>query len=108
MEPLRVQRIIAFNPFHPLTRKHPLDQSMTPTPERVSAPNDFAGEIQVSGGPPPSWLRWIPYVFGVWGLGYIVAARAFDPVNLAFGGLLLAWMIYTPLAQKRGWFHIAM
>jgi hypothetical protein len=53
-------------------------------------------------------LRWIPYVFGVWGLGYIVAARAFDPVNLTFGGLLWVWMVYTPIAQKRGWFHIAM
>jgi hypothetical protein len=47
-------------------------------------------------------------LFAVWGLGSIVAARAFDPVNLTFGGLLLVWMIYTPIAQKRGWFHIAM
>jgi len=86
-----------------------LDQSATTsTPEPVSAPNDFAGEIQVSGGPPPRWLRWLPHVFAVWGVGYILAARAFDPVNLTFGGLLLAWMIYTPIARKRGWFHIAM
>ena len=86
-----------------------MDQSATtPTPEPVSAPNDFAGEIQVSGGPPPRWLRWLPHAFAVWGVGYILVARAFDPVNLTFGGLLLAWMIYTPIAQKRGWFHIAM
>jgi hypothetical protein len=86
-----------------------LDQSTTTsTPKPASAPNDFADEIQVSDGPPPRWLRWLPHVFAAWGVGYVVAARAFDPVNLTFGGLLLVWMIYTPIAQKRGWFFIPM
>ena len=28
--------------------------------------------------------------------------------NLTFAGLLVLWLIYTPIAQKRGWFHIPM
>ena len=69
---------------------------------------DFAGEIQVANGKPPAWMKFLPYVAGVLGLGYYVYVRATDPVNLAFAGLLLLWLIYTPIAQKRGWFFIPM
>jgi hypothetical protein len=69
---------------------------------------DYAGEIRVANGKPPAWLRWVPYAGAALALGYYAYVRATDPVNLVFAGLLLAWMIYTPIAQKRGWFFIPM
>lgn len=69
---------------------------------------DYAGEILVENGKPPSWAKYIPYLAAVMGLGYYVLVGAFDPVNLVFAVLLLVWLIYTPIAQKRGWFFIPM
>lgn len=70
--------------------------------------DDYAGEIQVANGPMPRWFRRMPYVVILIGLGYYVLVRAFDPVNLLFAAVFIAWMIYTPIAQKRGWFFIPM
>lgn len=69
---------------------------------------DFAGEIWVGRGAAPPWLRYLPHVAIVIGLVYYVLVRAFDPINLLLGALMVAWMIYTPIAQKRGWFFIPM
>jgi hypothetical protein len=69
---------------------------------------DFAGEIVAANGKPPAWLRYVPYVGTGLALGYYAWVRATDPVNLVVAGLLLAWLIYTPIAQKRGWFWIPM
>ena len=77
----------------------------TPLPPGVE---DFSGEIRAGRGGAPPWLRYLPHVAIVIGLLYYVLVRAFDPVNVVFGALLMAWMIYTPIAQKRGWFFIPM
>ena len=73
---------------------------------------DYAGEIVVANGKPPRWVTRVPYVFTLWALGYyvwvFVAERTIDPVNLVFAALFLFWMIYTPIAQKRGWFFFPM
>jgi len=69
---------------------------------------DYAGEIRVANGKPPAWMRYVPYVVTVLALAYYVYVRATDPVNLVFAAILLAWLIYTPIAQKRGWFFIPM
>lgn len=69
---------------------------------------DFAGEVQVAHGKPPGWLKFVPYAGIVLSLAYYLVVRAFDPVNLVFAALFIAWAIYTPIAQKRGWFHIPM
>lgn len=69
---------------------------------------DFAGEVQVAHGRPPRWLKFVPYAGIVLSLAYYLVVRAFDPVNLVFAALFIAWAIYTPIAQKRGWFHIPM
>lgn len=69
---------------------------------------DFAGEIQAGRGAAPRWLRYFPYLLTVICLIYYLLVRAFDPVNLVAGVLLLLWLIYTPIAQKRGWFFIPM
>lgn len=87
--------------------------SSNPSPAARGKPlppgyDDYAGEIQVANGKPPAWMRYLPYVVTVLGLGYYVYVRATDPVNLAFAALLLLWLIYTPIAQKRGWFFIPM
>jgi hypothetical protein len=54
----------------------------------------------------------VPYVFTLWALGYyvwvFVAEQTIDPVNLVFAALFLFWMIYTPIAQRRGWFFFPM
>jgi hypothetical protein len=81
------------------------------TPATASLPpgqEDFAGEIAVGNGPMPGWFRRLPYLTLLAGLAYFLYVRAFDPVNLAFAALFILWMIYTPIAQKRGWFFIPM
>jgi hypothetical protein len=70
--------------------------------------DDYAGEVQVAGGPPPRWLTRLPYVAIVLGLAYYVHVRATDPVNLVFAALLLVWLVYTPIARKRGWPFLPM
>jgi len=69
---------------------------------------DYAGEIVVANGKPPRWMARVPYVAIVLSLGYYLLVGADDPVNLTFATLFILWMIYTPIAQKRGWFHIPM
>lgn len=69
---------------------------------------DYAGEILVTDGKMPRWFMRLPYAAIVLALGYYVWARAFDPINMVFAGLFILWMLYTPIAQKRGWFHIPM
>jgi hypothetical protein len=73
-----------------------------------AGPEDFAGEITVTNGPMPRWFRRLPHVVLIASLAYYVYVRAFDPVNLVFAALFIVWMIYTPIAQKRGWFFIPM
>jgi len=85
------------------------DPTATAPPEPLPPGyEDYAGEITVANGPMPRWFRRLPYVVIILALGYDVYVRAFDPVNLVFAGLFIAWMIYTPIAQKRGWFFIPM
>jgi hypothetical protein len=74
----------------------------------TAAYEDFAGEIMVANGPMPRWFRRLPYFALIAALAYYLYVRAFDPVNLVFAALFVAWMIYTPIAQKRGWFFIPM
>ncbi len=69
---------------------------------------EFADEILVANGPMPNWFRWLPHALLIFCLAYYVYVRAFDPVNLVFAALFITWMIYTPIAQKRGWFFIPM
>lgn len=69
---------------------------------------DYAGEIVVANGRMPRWFTRAPYVSILLALTYYVYVRAFDPVNLFFAALFILWMIYTPIAQKRGWFFIPM
>ncbi len=69
---------------------------------------DYAGEIQVANGKMPRWFTRVPYLGILLALGYYLWARAFDPVNLVFAALFVVWFIYTPIAQKRGWFFIPM
>jgi hypothetical protein len=69
---------------------------------------DYAGEIVVANGKMPGWLGRVPYVALLLSLAYYGYVRAFDPVNLVFAALFVLWMIYTPIAQKRGWYFIPM
>ncbi len=78
------------------------DQSLPP------GYDDYAGEILVENGKPPRWLKRVPYVALLVALGYYAWVHVSDPVNLAFAVLFIIWMIYTPIAQKRGWFYIPM
>jgi hypothetical protein len=70
--------------------------------------DDYAGDIQVQNGKPPTWMAQVPRVAILLSLAYYVYVKAFDPVNLVCAVLLVLWLIYTPIAQKRGWFHIPM
>jgi hypothetical protein len=69
---------------------------------------DYAGEIQVVNGKPPRWVTRVPYVGILLALAYYALVHVSDPVNLIFAALFIVWMIYTPIAQKRGWFFIPM
>lgn len=73
---------------------------------------DYAGEITVANGKPPKWTSRVPQVFTLWALAYYVwlflEQGTLDPVNLIFGILFVIWLIYTPIAQKRGWFFVPM
>lgn len=89
--------------------------SPTAAPADASLPSgheDYAGEIVVANGRPPRWATRVPYAFIVWALAYyawvFLDEGRLDPVNLVFAILFVVWMIYTPIAQKRGWFFIPM
>jgi len=69
---------------------------------------DFAGEIQVANGKPPRWFTKVPYVAMLLALGYYVLVGVTDPVNLVFAALFVIWFLYTPIAQKRGWFFLPL
>lgn len=70
--------------------------------------DDYAGEIQVENGKPPAWMKYVPYIGIILSLAYYILVKATDPVNLTFAGLFIIWMVYTPIAQKRGWFFLPM
>ena len=79
------------------------------TNEEASANyDDFAGEIQVKNGKPPRWFTKVPYVAMTGALGYYALVRVTDPVNLVFATLFVLWFIYTPIAQRKGWFFLSM
>lgn len=78
------------------------------TDEKPANYDDFAGEIQVANGKPPRWLTKAPYVAMAWALSYYLLVRATDPVNLFFAALFILWCVYTPIAQKKGWFFLPM
>lgn len=69
---------------------------------------DFGGEIQVQNGKPPRWLTKVPYLAMLWALGYYVVVGVADPINLVFAALFVLWLVYTPIAQKKGWFFLPM
>ena len=73
-----------------------------------SGHENFAGEVMATNGKLPGWVRYVPYVGIGLALGYYILVRAFDAVNLTFAALFVIWLIYTPIAQKRGWFFISM
>ncbi len=91
------------NTDHPSAHNETISQAPLP-----SGYDDYAGEIQVANGTPPKWLTRLPYFGVVVALAYYMYVGAFDPVNLVFEALFFTWLIYTPIAQKRGWFFIAM
>ncbi|MCI0399197.1 MAG: hypothetical protein L0332_25940 [Chloroflexi bacterium] len=70
--------------------------------------DNYADEILVANGRPPGWLVRLPYLAIVLALAYYLYVRAFDFVNLVFAALFVIWLIYTPIARKRGWFFIPM
>ena len=69
---------------------------------------NFADEILTANRQPPHWFTFVPSVSVVLALAYYVYVRAFDPVNLIFGALFVIWLIYTPIAKRRGWFFIPL
>jgi hypothetical protein len=83
-------------------------EPVNPSVMSPSGYEDYAGEVKVANGPMPRWFRRLPYVAILAGLAYYVYVRAFDPINMMFAASFIAWMIYTPIAQKRGWFIIPM
>jgi hypothetical protein len=68
----------------------------------------FAGEILVANGDPPRWFTRLPYVAVVLALAYYFHVRPLDPVNTVFAVLFVIWLVYTPIAKKRGWFHFSL
>ncbi len=70
--------------------------------------DNFADEILTANQPPPHWFTFVPYIAIVLALAYYIYVRAFDPVNLVFGALFVIWLIYTPIAKRRGWFFMPL
>ncbi len=68
----------------------------------------YAGEILVANGKPPLWLTRLPYVMVIVALGYYFYIRPLDPVNTIFAVLFIIWLVYTPIAKRRGWFYIPL
>ena len=69
---------------------------------------DFGGEVRVQNGKPPRWLTKVPYAAMLAALGYYVVVGVTDPVNLVFAALFVLWSVYTPIAQRKGWFFLPM
>jgi hypothetical protein len=92
-----------------MTAEKPAPRERTPPAHPLPAGyEDYAGEILVANGRPPRWLTYVPYAGILLSLAYYLYVQAFDPVNLAFAALFVLWMLYTPLAQKRGWWWVPM
>ncbi len=80
----------------------------TPATDAPPGYEDYAGEIQAANGKMPRWFTRVPYLGILLALAYYFYVRAFDPINLIFAAVFVIWLIYTPIAQKRGWFFIPM
>jgi hypothetical protein len=70
--------------------------------------DQFAGEILVANGDPPLWFTRLPYAAIAAALAYYFHVRPLDPVNTIFAALFISWLVYTPIAKKRGWFYISL
>lgn len=69
---------------------------------------NYADEILVANGAPPRWYMPLAYLAVVAALAYFVYVRAFEPVNLGFAGLFIVWLLYTPIARRRGWYYLPL
>jgi hypothetical protein len=68
----------------------------------------FASEILVANGDPPGWFRLLPYAAVVAALAYYFHVRPLNLVNTVFAALFMFWLVYTPIAKKRGWFYFSL
>ncbi len=73
-----------------------------------SAYDNYGDEILVANGQPPRWFTRLPYAAVVVALAYYFHVRPLDPVNTVFAALFMVWLVYTPIAKKRGWFHFSL
>ena len=69
---------------------------------------EFAGEILVANGESPRWFTLLPYAVVIAALAYYFHIRPLDPVNTVFATLFIIWLVYTPVAKKRGWFYLSL
>lgn len=66
--------------------------SMAPTPQEEKP---FGGEVEVRGGAPPRWMRWITYVLFAWAIIYLLVHPQVEDhfVVLIIAGVLIAWVV---------------
>jgi hypothetical protein len=70
--------------------------------------DNYSDEILVANGQPPRWFTRLPYAAVVLALAYYFHVRPLDPVNSVFAALFVIWLVYTPIAKKRGWFYFSL
>lgn len=73
-----------------------------------AAYDNYGDEILVANGDPPRWFTRLPYAAVVVALAYYFHVRPLDPVNTVFATLFVIWLVYTPIAKKRGWFYFSL
>lgn len=72
---------------------------------------DFAGDIQVGSGTRPRWLTNLAYILVLLGLIYLIGTAGdggLEGPNRIFWGILVIWLIYTPIAVRKKWFAIRL
>ena len=85
-------------------------ESSSPEPEPDTHPRDegqqdelpIGGEIRVTGGGMPRFLRWAIYLLYVWGAVYLVVHPTVPhrEILFIFAALIGAWLLFFALTKR--------
>ncbi len=78
------------------------EETPEPQPAGQSEAEPIGGEIRVTGGGSPRWLRWFIYSLHVWAIIYLVVhpTVANREIILVFAGLITVWLLFFALTKR--------
>jgi hypothetical protein len=60
-------------------------------------------KIEVTAGPMPAFIRYMPHVIILWSVGYVLYQPESNYINYITAVLLVLWSAYNLIAVKKKW-----